>query len=516
LIIQTQEKVSDGLEKKVIHYRIYIKNIKLEMNEMEDLDHCVKLMNEDFLMPVQLTQSFEDERRIEYKGILPSEFEFLKKGEMMYFYSAKALQSVMFSYNLQARKIEFVHVFDLEDHICGVITSPKADEKLFMFFEESRSNLLEYYPDQKCFTRKGISESKSSRAKKYQYGRFDKLKMEYMIFLKDDEFYLFDFATSLEWKIVSKSSLGTERVFSWTVYENLLTVIYDKCDVYLFKLPLAEICKGKVEQAKLIGSKWIDFASYLSNANYRILMYMNETCLVLVNIPGNATYFDLVFIYLADIILNCSFNLNKHWRIKGDELISKNSSLFLKRLEDPDMSFDLVKFEDDKVLIKFENIHLFFDLKSNFNESQQLENVGSQRDWLETTDLQIRLPVEILTSEGNKRDVVSESKKFQFQDLIPNKNCPLEKEKNIFEFNSDSDSNGECETSNRQKKRQLRKQIYFGIKKKIFRLKCVDEYVIGLFNLKTISVDRQKEWVLRQLKRRKTNIKNTFERRLHT
>ena len=250
--------------------------------------------------------------------------------------------------------------------------------------------------------------------------------------------------------------------------------------------------------------------------SFRPLVYMNDTYLVLVNIPGNAGKFYVFFISLVDMIVSCSIHLNQMWQVKGDELISKNSASFLKKLEDPDLSCDLIRFEDDKILIRFENLKVFFDLRSTFNENQGPE--GSQREWLEKADLQIRLPAEIsnsnLLSLGTEDSKNKSNSKFKFRALTPLKNCPLEKEKNIFELKSESDE--ESFNNNPAKpKSQLRKQIYFGIKQKIFRLACVDRYVIDLYNLKTISVDRQKEWVLRQLKRRKTNTKNTFKRRLY-
>jgi len=90
LVIQTQEKEFDGLEKKATFHKIYIRNIKFEMND-SNLDHCLELMNEDFLIPIQLVQSMEDERRIKSKGILPGEFQFVKKDEKMYFYTSNVM-----------------------------------------------------------------------------------------------------------------------------------------------------------------------------------------------------------------------------------------------------------------------------------------------------------------------------------------------------------------------------------------------------------------------------------------
>jgi len=124
----------------------------------------------------------------------------------------------------------------------------------------------------------------------------------------------------------------------------------------------------------------------------------------------------------------------------------------------------------------------------------------------EREDFQIHLNEEISMVNQNNNRQLNSSKVVEnaFAILTPNKNSPLEMEKDMFDI---------TEEDLLKPKSQLRRELYYNLKKKIFHYTKYEDFVIKAFNLTTVPSCRQKEWILKQMKRRKTNKKNTFDRK---
>jgi len=515
LIVQTLEKESD-IQKKKIQHRIYIKKVRLEVEEVSkntSPDHCLTLINEDLTMPVQLT-SPTDKGEIEYKGILPNEFSFvMQDNRMIYFYSLRALQAAVFSYNLKTRECGFFHVFAIEEQLLGIIAPSKSEKlsRIFVFLEGSESKIFEYCDAEKSLSIKrmnlfhnGIIDSQTLRARPYQYGSFDKLKMEYIVAFSSGDFYLINMQTTMQVKVLSNCRRG--KVLSWNIYQDQLAIIYEGYDLCLYKLPLAEILSlQENQQAKLIVEKCIYFSSHLGNSPFRPIIYLNDSHIILVNLLGNAFNFHMLFVSPASLAYQDGPQ-NKFWLIKESSgAMGQNLALFLRNLEDQNFSSEIIKFEDDKLLFKFDKMRLFFDLKSNFNYNPNRENLAMA----EKEEFQINLNDQLSILDRDKPQQSKPESKCKsvenaFLVLTPNKNLSLEKEKDVFEI-------GEEDLA--KTKSQLRKKLYSNIKKKIFRFAQYENFVINAFHLRTIPSHRQKEWILKQMKRRKTNKKNTFDRK---
>jgi len=321
------------------------------------------------------------------------------------------------------------------------ITSEERFE-IFLVFDNAKIDILKYSMTDNIFSSQELTYleeiepiSASQQAEvfsleheeitkfhKYRYGSFKNQEgkdVEYLITLHNHKFYYIDLHSKSAkklLKIVPKSqtpsqseNVQTEQfrsiieatnLMDWNTHENILVMTINYSTLVTVTFDSNANITGLVEDPNLLlpyarvpkapRTEWPTFGNIWQTRMPPILVF-NNSYLIILNFPYIEQNFQIYLIHFSSYLImkglvNFTFTndwgrLDKFlWNIQSPDIFEKESSAFLKKINNSPNLPDLVKFQDNKLLIKLKT-NIYFDLQSraNFQRTVEIPARQSQR-----------------------------------------------------------------------------------------------------------------------------------------
>ena len=565
LIVQTQEEEEDEEEDQEAQSfirRIYITDIKLKLmnsNESEDsnqgVSHYFEVKYKKSSDDTALKLLHADEREVEFIGLPPSSgFETcLQNRERLFFYITE--QGIIIPYNLKTKRLEKVYI---SDSICSLtqLIIPRQryspitflgymidKESNISYFEYNKKscefsvNELRYYEDTNMENQAKTTFQKT----KSLYGSFvekNSSLVNYIIVERKSKFHFINLDTRESREMDIQQSL--DQINNWSVFQEFLIIAYKAyylC-VYKFNSTGATVELVNKQHPPLTKIDWNSEVFLEVNASYLIVIesisHISSRVLVTsfpeLILQNSAAYY-LKFSHHSikwDVELSPEFEPPKYEPSKHTRPENTTRFKFNKLI---------VKVGTQNVYINFESSLSFIDYKRVAVEPEPKPKPNKNKTILNRNDITISYP-EILRyklaldktiTDKNKEkkksplDFDSQQNRQKFEEYKQSYNNAY-----LFEHipgyerppkygygfpdqgKSDESEDDVNEAVSGRKRRILRKKTYRKVLDKLFKFGKYDNPLKEEFRLTSLHADNQKEWFLRKLDRRKTNVKSTY------
>jgi len=437
--------------------------------------------------------------------------------------------------------------------------------------------LLKYNKLSFLYTRNGITRNfhnnydhaayENLGTQKFQYGSFtgpDDLMVEY-IFIMDFGTLYFLRLHDLSFKRLSKEApdkkykqdynfrdflnqiesctKGKGKITNWYAYKDLLVVTFGIVHFYIIKFDSDGKVTKIMEDKSIIRmySKWethmkkknvtpIDCHFRYPLAVFNLsetasYIFINDSYFIVIFFSKYSKNFHIHFTSLPEILMKknpriwsvfrrSELNLRKmEWSIQGDCLVPSSINSFFQNCYNCQY-VDLVKFQENKILIKFQGMSLFFDLETNQNFSKSVIRGLSEDQILnEIYSLDFNeIPVKEKEIKTFENGIVIEKKvpsvKNRNLKLVPNKN---HKNRQGDFYNQGVDEGFEDFRETEQKEEEGEKNSQKQFKRKQIRnfLSKVNKSP-ELASFAYLKPDtNKKEWFLREMNKKKDKTKRT-------
>jgi len=254
---------------------------------------------------------------------------------------------------------------------------------------------------------------------KYQLGSFTDKKgnlIQYLLILKNNEFFFIDINSLMSRKsltVVSengsiiprwydKDAYGTvvlsRSVTSWHAYENKIAMALNNTHLVVFEINSeGEFTKISADKQLLVGqSKWesrsqaaydliekpTKHAQELERSKLPLYMFINHSHLVIVSFPTVSQSFCIYFASLSEILFSKNpeiwnsqkgYNLpviniqRTRWEVSSQDIFNQDPKSFFKNCNKHENYHELLKFENNQLLLKLGSLNLYFDFECLYN-----------------------------------------------------------------------------------------------------------------------------------------------------
>ena len=422
----TSEEISCSYE--ILIFDIYAELVRIENLASDQTtlsNHTISLnfksAPETPITPIQ-NQGDLTPSDLEINGKAPSEFSFtLDPQGRIIFYGQGDENLMILIYNTKAGKLEKIHTLISKIPLLAIqIPHQKAQDsmEMFLIYNDVKIEILKYSMVEKTFSSQelkylekeqesppsehiiGEEQEEITNFHKCRYGSFkdrDGKTIEYLITLHNKKFYYIDLESKSAQRLLTiaqripeatadKTILEGVNLMNWNIHENILVMTVDYLTLVTVILgsnsQILELVKDSnllvpyARMPKAQRSEWPSFGNILQTRMPPIIVF-NNSYLIIINFPYVEQSFQVYVILFQSYLMskglvnfeykNSREKLEKMiWEVRSNDIFEKESFTFFKKINNSFNLPELVKFEDNKLLIKL-NLNLFFDLQSRTN-----------------------------------------------------------------------------------------------------------------------------------------------------